>query len=290
MSQPPADSADAISRENWPAESQSSDESWPAGPKPPGEGWRAGPKPLGEGWSRKKFIFILLFVFAFHVALIVLFGTKKSIVPRAMTNVPHLALAGGENEMIALSDPTLFARPNAHDVVSAYWRRKPDVPQPDFNWPAPSGYLLPEAENFGAVFRDFMRQSQPPEFVLNLKPVPKPSEPDVEYNPVPQSTTMQISGDLFRRRLLTEPELPSLPRNDVIGATRIQALVDPAGNVLSPVVLKSGGINNADTAADQLALQIVRDLRFVPAPGLTLGEITITWHTVPTNAVPITVP
>jgi hypothetical protein len=275
MSQPPADSAEAIPSTNW-----------PAGPKAPDEGWPAGPKPPGKGWSRKKFFFILLFVLAFHVALIVLFGSKKQIVPRAVANVPHLALASSANEMIALSDPTLFARPNARDIVSAYWRREPEVVQPNFNWPAPSGYLQPAAENFGAVFLDFMRRSQPPEFVIDLKPEPTPTQPDVQYNAVPPFTIMRISGDLSARKLLTEADLPSLARNDVIGATRIQALVAPNGNVASAVVLKSGDLNNADNAADQVALQIVRDLRFIPAPGLTFGEITFTWHTVPTNSVP----
>jgi len=263
MSLPPADSADAT----------------------PGESWLAGPKPPEEGWSRKKFFSILLLVLAFHVALIALSGTKKTIKPRPVTNVPELALASSANEMVALSDPTLFARPNAHDIVSAYWRRKPEVLQPNFNWTAPSGYLLPTAENFGALFLDFMRHSQPPEFVLDFKPDPKLTQPDVVYNPVPQSTTMQISGDILGRTLLTQPDLPSLARNEIIGATRVRALVDPNGNVVSSVVIKNANLNNADNAADQLGLQIVRDLRFAPAPSLTLGEITFTWHIVPTNTV-----
>lgn len=279
MSQPPADSAEAMPSENW-----------PAGPNPPGESWSAKPKPSGEGWSRQKFFFILLFVLAFHLALIVLFGTKKTIAPRSVTDVPHLALASSANEMVVLSDPTLFARPNARDIVSAYWRREPEVPQPNFDWTAPSGYLAPAVENFGAVFRDFMRHSQPPEFILNLKPEPTPTQPNVDYNPVPQSTIMQISGDLSGRRLLTTPDLPSPSRNEILGATRIRALVDHSGNVFSSVVIKSGDFNNADNAADQLALQIVRDLRFAPAPDQTLGEITFIWHTVPTNAVPAVKP
>ena len=71
--------------------------------------------------------------------------------------------------------------------------------------------------------------------------------------------------------------LPSLPRNDVIGPSTVQVLVDTAGNLASAVVVAP----NADAEADQLALQLVRNLRFAPAPRLTFGEITFTWHTVP---------
>jgi hypothetical protein len=40
--------------------------------------------------------------------------------------------------------------------------------------------------------------------------------------------------------------------------------------------------------ADQLALQLARQLRFAPAPQLMFGRIIFNWHTVPvtTNNVP----
>jgi TonB family protein len=57
-------------------------------------------------------------------------------------------------------------------------------------------------------------------------------------------------------------------------------LVDPAGNVVSAILLESSTFD----AADQRALQLARNLRFAPAPRLMLGEIIFNWHTVPTNA------
>ena len=65
--------------------------------------------------------------------------------------------------------------------------------------------------------------------------------------------------------------------NDVLQPTTVRVLVDPTGNVLSPVVLEHSGDNDSD----QLALQLTRRLRFAPSPGLTFGELTFTWHTVP---------
>jgi TonB family protein len=142
-------------------------------------------------------------------------------------------------------------------------------------------------ETFGATFHDYMRSHGAMELSLNFKPEPKLILPDLAFdNAMPQVTTMQISGELGQRRLLHSDALPLLPRNDVIAPSTVQALVDTFGNVASPVVLESSG----DGDADQLALKLARDLRFTPAPGLTLGEITFTWHTVPTNAVIVNVP
>ena len=265
-------------------------ESWLPGQKSPAGDWLGGPKPPGEGWTRRKFVLVLGFVLAFHLALIFLFGTKKQIVPRPVANVPHLQLVNAANEFIALGDPTLFARPNLHDLATTFWRRMPPVAQPDFNWPAPPGYLPPVNASFGAAFHDFMQHNLPPEFALDFKPEPKAGLPDVASVDSAPRTTMRISGELARRPLLNPAALvpPPLPRNDVIPPSTVQLLVDTAGNVASAVVAKPNAGHDYD--ADQLALQLVRNLRFGPAPHLMFGEITFTWHTVPTNAVPANAP
>ena len=205
--------------------------------------WPAGSKPPGEGWTRNKFIFLVTFVLALHVALIFIFGTKKQIVPRAVTKVPHLRLADTANELIALRDPTLFARPNAHDFVTAFWQCPPAIRQPLFNWTEAPRFLPPVPEQFGAAFRAFMRASQPAEFALNFKPEPKLTAPVVAFDDaMPQATTMQISGELAQRRRLNQIELPSLPWNDVIAPSKVQVLVDTAGNVASTVLLPDNSI------------------------------------------------
>jgi hypothetical protein len=254
---------------------------------PPVEGWLAGPKPPSEGWTQNKFFFVLILVLALHVALIFLLSSKKHIVPRAVTNIPHLQLADSANELIELSDPTLFARPNAHDLVTAFWRHIPAVSQPNFTWTEDPRYLPPAPQDFGVGLREYVRNSEATEFPLNFKPQPKLVTPDVAYNaPVPQTTTMQISGELAQRRLLNTIELPSPPYNDVIDASKVQVLVDTTGNVFSSVLLESCGVSDID----QRAVQLAGTLRFAPAPQLMLGEITFTWHTVPTNTVPATAP
>jgi TonB family protein len=238
--------------------------------------------PLAGGWSRRKFIVLIFLALLVHLALIFVFGTRKPLPLRPVTAVPHLQLASPDNETIALGDPTLFARPNAHDLVSAFWRRLPPVPPPDFDRVATEHpeYWPPTPADFGAVFHSLVENTRSEEPALVFKPNPQPVIPDIADDDLSPATTLRMAGKLAGRRLMTSPPLPPLPRNDVIEPSRVEALVDTTGNVISAVVLDP----TQDSAADQLAVQLVRALRFAPAPELMLGDITITWHTVPLSA------
>jgi len=249
------------------------------------------PPPRSEGWTRNKFIFLIALALGLHVALIFIFGTKKPIVPRAVGPVPHLRLADRADEFIALTDPTLFALPHANDFSAAVWLKTPAIPPTTNRWTEPPGEL-PAPEKLGAAFGEFMRTNRFAELPLDFKPEPKLSEATVPFETaLPPATTLQIAGSLAQRRLLHQIELPSLPCNDVIAPSRVQALVDEAGNVVSVVLLPSDnsleGAGHYDVA-DQLALQLARQLRFAPAPQLMFGRIIFNWHTVPvtTNNVP----
>jgi hypothetical protein len=260
-------------------------------PPSPDEG---GPVGLKRRVGVNKFLFLVALALALHVALVFIFGTKKAIVPRPVDNAPHLQLADSASQFIALGDPTLFARPNARDLVTAFWRRTPPITQRNFNWTEAPRFLPPAPEDFGATFREFMQASRRGEFPLNFKPAPQAAPPALAFDEAPtQRTTMQITGELARRRLLTAAtNLPSLPLNDVIAPSRVQALVDAAGNVASAVLLPSDNDLEADgrsVMGDSNALAIARSLRFAPAPALTFGQIIFNWHTVPvttTNALP----
>ena len=251
-----------------------------AGPGLPGESWPVEPK-RSEGWSRSRWIFLIAFVLAAHIAFIFIFGTKQQIVPRAVTNVPQLQLADDASELIALDDPTLFALPHANDFASAVWLKTPTNAPPDFRWTATTNWLTLDAGKLGATFNEFMQTNRFAEFQPDFKPEPRLSEPvwPVESAP-PQNSTLQISGDLAQRRLLNQINLPSLPCNDVLPPGKVQALVDAAGNVVSVVLLEASGLELADTNA----LAFARTARFAPAAQLTFGELIFNWHTVPAAA------
>jgi hypothetical protein len=104
---------------------------------------------------------------------------------------------------------------------------------------------------------------------------------------LPQRTTLEISGALAQRKLLSAPALPVLPLNDVPAPSTVQVQVDPAGNVASAVLLPPQNLIEAAGRAamgDTNAVAIALGLRFAPAPQLTFGEIIFRWHTVPLSS------
>jgi TonB family protein len=239
----------------------------------------AGPKPDGENWSRTKWLVLIALVFAAHIALIFAFGEKGEIVPRPAKNVPMLKLANDSDELLALDDPTLFALPHERDFASAALLKIPGVKQTPFRFTESPHYLpAPDVENLGATFQQFMRTNYFAGFQLNFKPPPKLSEPVLPIEPVlAQNSTLQIAGELAQRKLLNEINLPSLPFNDEIAPSKVQALVDAGGNVVSVVLLESSGLD----AADSRALETARAARFAPAKNLAVGQMIFNWRTIP---------
>lgn len=247
-----------------------------------------GLKPLDEGWPWRKIIFLSALAAVAHFALVCFFGTKQLIVPRTVSNVPQLQLASANDELIALSNPALFALPNPRDFSSVIWSKTPAIATPTFNWTEPPQWLPLDTKNLGATFREFMRTNQLAEIQLNLKPQPELAATDVaEATALPQHSTLKILGPLARRGLLKPIYLPAQFVNDVIPPSKVQVLVNPSGEVVSAVLLPSNNTLEAaerNVLADQKALVIARQLRFTPAPQLTLGEMLFLWHTLPNTA------
>ena len=245
----------------------------------------AAPKPAGAGgWPCRRWLTLILLVFAAQVGLVFALGERHFAPPRVVANVPKLALADNSDELLALNDPTLFALPHAGDFVSAACLQTPVTPPPLFHWAETPGELPLDAENLGAVFSRFMQTNRFAMPTGNFKPEPKLSEPVLPLQPVfADASTLQIEGGLARRKLLTRENLPSWPRPDVIAPSKVQVLVNAAGDVVSAVLMPPD--NRAEAAAqydaaDANALALARAARFAPAPGLTDGQMIFDWHTV----------
>ena len=232
----------------------------------------------GESWSRRKFYSVILLVLLAHIAFIFVFGATKPIVPRAVGPVPQLQLAAAANELIALGDPTLFALPQANDFASAVWLRQLAITPPSFAYTEPPQFLPLPVEKLGATFTAFVATNQFADFQFNFKPEPLLVVANSVFNsPLPTQSTFHIAGELAARPLLNAVAVPSLPLNDVLVPSRVQALVDVDGNVISTVLLDSSG----NETADQLALKLTRNLRFAPANQMAFGEVIFHWHTIP---------
>ena len=261
----------------------------PAAPVPPGK----------AGWSLNRWFALIALVFAAHIGLLFAFGARQPVVPRPATGVPRLKLAGNTEgmlalndpalELLALNDPTLFALPHPGDFVTATWLSAPVVNPPSFYWTEPTNWLSLSADELLTVFNGFMQTNRVAGVALQLKPPVQLGTPLPSIEPAfAPNSTMRIEGDLAQRQLLTPMvDLPSWPYADVIAPSRVQALVDEAGDVVSAVLLPSD--NNLEAlshydAADQRALELARAARFAPGPRLTLGRMIFTWRTVPLPA------
>ena len=248
-------------------------------------------------WSRRRWLMFVALVFAVQLAIIFALGEKQSPPPRAVANVPHMTLADNSSKLLALDDPTLFAMPHANDFASAVWRRTPVTPPPSFRWTETPGELLsPAGENLGAVFTRFMGTNQFAQFSPDFKPAAKVSEPVLSLPLMAaENSTLQISGDLTQRKLISVENLPAWPLADVIAPSRVQLLVDAAGAVVSAVLIppdnRAGAAAQYDPA-NQRALAIARTARFASSSHPTVGQMIFNWRTVtpPTTNMPASPP
>ena len=243
-------------------------------------------EPQGKGsWTRGRWLTLIALIFAAHVALLFVFGGRKKIDPRAVTNVPTLKLADDSSEWIALNDPTLFALPHQKDFASAIGLQTAALKQPSFRWTEPPRWLSLSAYELGLAFNQFMQTNRFASFELQLKPSLKLSTPLLPIKPVlAQNSTLRVEGELAQRQLPSPINLTNWPYANVIAPSKVQVLVDAAGNVVSTVLLPpDSGFTAADQyeKADQRALDLARAVRFTPSSHLTVGRMIFNWHTVP---------
>ena len=235
-------------------------------------------RPPREGWSALRWFAVILLAFAAHAGFILTFGENKPVVRRAVTDVPRLRLANAADELPALNNPTLFALPQQHDFAVAGCLNMPEVKSAPFRWTEPPRWLPLSGEGLGAAYGEFLQTNFFAGHLLDFKPAPELSAPELPLQTaIAQNSTMQVEGDLAQRQLPSEISLTNWPYADVLQPCVVQVLVDPAGNVVSTVILTASGYD----AADQRALELARTLNFRPSSHLAVGRVIFHWHTVP---------
>src|ERR1700690_529172 len=168
-------------------------------------------EPSGDGrWTLGRWLVLIALVYAAHVILLYAFGARKEIVPRPVKDVPTLQLAEDTGEWFALNDPTLFALPHPGDFPSAIRMQTRVLEPPSFGWTEPTGDLLLSARQLGSVFDEFMQTNRFAEMELQWKPPLKLNTPGLPIEPVlAQTSTLLIQGDVARRPLLNQIDVPS---------------------------------------------------------------------------------
>ena len=244
-------------------------------------------KPQQKGrWPMNRWLLLIVVVLAAHVALIFTFGGRKPVTPRVASNVPELELDSRSSEWLMLQDPTLFALPSREGFAGAAWLEAPHLEIHVKDWTESPRFLSLLTNKLGATFSQFMQTNRFATFRFELKPPPQFSVPSVPLEPTfARTSTLRIEGDLAQRQLLTAMKLPSWPYADIIAPSRVQVLVNAAGEVISTVLLPSDNPTQArDTDADQRALELARAARFAPSSGLTIGRLIFDWHTIAPSA------
>ena len=174
----------------------------------------------------------------------------------------HLKLADSSDELLALDDPTLFALPHSEDFVTAMWSQAPVVKQPPFRWTEAPRWLPLSANELMAVFNRFMQTNRFAGFALQLKPPVRLSTPAPPIGAGARANFHDARRGRFGATTVAHPDhLPSWPYADVVAPSKVQLLVDEAGNVVSAILLPSD--NNLEAlshydAADQRALELAR--------------------------------
>ncbi len=240
--------------------------------------------PAQPGWSRQRWIVTVALVFMAHVFLVFLLGTKKTTLRRPVLRAPQFTLIAPGNELVALTDPTLFAVPDIDEFAPAAWAQPPNFNPPFFRWMEESPpYLEALNQPFGTELKAFLQTNRLTIGNLDFKPAATFIVPPAAMESVlPDHSMFKLTGDLARRSLRHPIVVPSLDYNDILKPSVVQVLVNAKGEVVSAVLLTSTEYEQAD----QLALKLSREAQFAPAAGLELGKIVFIWHTVPTTNSP----
>ncbi len=265
-----------------------------------------GPMPARR-WSWSRWTAAVAIVFVLHVILIFTFGARKNIQPAPARHAPSLALvAESPGDWLALNNATLFALPGNSGFAASMWMELPPLTIHQQNWTDEPHWLNPSnslqmAELFGP-FNRFVQTNHfgGIHFDFNLPPeVAAPAT--ATQPPILQSSTLQIQGEIAKRHLLTPIRLPSWPDSDVDAPSIVQVLVDPAGNVVSAVLLPQEIMSQVNSwepplwhnkKADPWAVEEARTLRFSPLPSgatpgsntlsrVAVGQLVFNWYTVP---------
>jgi hypothetical protein len=254
------------------------------------------PPPEPRTWSRRRWWTVILLVFALHVGLIFAFSERQPAATRRPLSVPTLRIVAAGGELLALSDPTLFALPHRKGFATPAWLSVPQVEFAPFKWTEPPRFLALPVERLGSTFLQFMQTNNFARFEFETLPAPQLILPDAPplFTP-PTRSELHVGGDLSERQLLNSPELPPQPAGDLLTNSVVRVRVDAAGNVFSCTLVQPG---SGSKPADRRALELTRTLRFAPLSQppilsadpvgqLTSGILVFKWCTVPlplTNA------
>lgn len=243
-------------------------------------------------WTWRRWCLLIALTFGVQVALIFSLGNRSAPRVRPSSPAPKLALENSSTELIALTDPTLFALPHQVGFSGPAWMRIPPVPSRSFELAEEPAWLALPVQQLGNAASSETNQSELLTTIAPFEPEPTGPEP-VFATAFRQKSDLRLGEGLERRRLKTIIKLPSWPHSDFLTNTVVKLFINGDGlPVSTPVLLWSSGLK----AADDFALAEASAARFEPilneGPGRatsplansTWGTIVFEWQTLPLSA------
>jgi hypothetical protein len=227
--------------------------------------------------------------------LIFFLGDKSPPRVRRPSPTPKLAVMGkSSSELIALTDPTLFALPHQAGFSGPAWMKIPPVPSRSFEWTEEPRWLPLPTEQLEKLAPTLPESDQSELLTTFISFEPEPTAPEPLFSTAfRQKSELRLGEGLEQRRLKTVTKLPSWPHSDFLTNTVVKLFVSGDGVPVSlPVLLFSSGLK----AADDYAVAQASAARFEPilnegpnrsADPLahsTWGTMIFEWHTLPMTA------
>ena len=264
-----------------------------------------------KSWTWMRWLMLIAVVFTLHVALVFIFGAHRETPPSVPPkNAPSLALVEESPDgWTALNNATLFGLPSQGGFAGPMWTAIPPIPLHQQDW-TEKPHWLAETDSLSvaglvAPLDSFVQTNQFADVHLEFTLPPSLTVPALPpESPFASDSTLQIEGGIAKRQLLRPVHLPVLTGADVIAPSKVQVLVDAAGDVVSAVLLPSDNFletstpvdNDANQQAGARALELARTVRFaplasdtgklIPAPAshLNVGVLVFNWQTAPGSA------
>lgn len=231
--------------------------------------------------------------FLAHLAVIWLVGERQGS-SRPPVAPFHATLAENVAPLAArlpdYDDPQLFTLPSLRGFSGAGWLRFNEPRHDFYEWLDEQRWLPLPVELLGQTFVQHVRLlTEPASFTpRKVEPLLQPIMADLATDWAPQRSRLRVEAPLAGRLQPPVPEPPSLTHKEVLSPTVVELLVDERGHVFTAVVVAESGL----PAADHLALDLARQLSFqsTSTPGLTCGQMTVEWFTLPPTNAPASIP
>jgi hypothetical protein len=208
----------------------------------------------------------IIIVFLLQIGLIVWFSGNSKAAIRKTSPAPSLSIVSPQSgELVALTDPTLFALPHYRTFSGAAWLRSHNIPAQSFEWSDKPGWFQPSNDDFLPGTNSAAAEIEVSELVKTAPPLPP--RPAVSVAPqFPEKSKLEILG--FTRALVSAPSLPAWSTTNALTNTVVRLMVDANGITRSQTLLVRSGLPEAD----QFALNTSRNLRFAPVPGASASS------------------